>query len=128
MPSIDRPLSGDVLVFDLEEERSVAERSVARQRSGRTARTLLKDGPLRVTLVVLAPGGELQEHHASGPITLHPLEGRLSFMANGREHLIGPDDLLTAGAGVPHRVRSEEGATFLLTVVTGTESGEDRSR
>lgn len=123
MPSIERPLSGDVLVFDLDEERSVVRDAAILERSGRNARTLVKDGPLRVTLVELAPEGELAEHSAAGPITIHPIEGRLTFTADGREYDIGPEDFLTAGAGVPHRVHSAEGATFLLTVVTGEESG-----
>ncbi len=117
MPSIDRPLSGDVLVFDLQEERAITGGLATSERSGRTARTLVKDGPLRITMVVLAPGGELAEHRASGPIAIRPLEGRISFIANGRTQDVGPDRLLTAGAGVPHRVHSEQGATFLLTVV-----------
>lgn len=121
MPSIERPLSGDVLVFDLAEERSIARDPAILQRSGRNARTLLKEGPLRVTLVVLAPGGELAEHRASGPITIRPMEGRLTFTVDGQDHDIGPDELLTAAAGVPHRVRSEEGATFLLTVVAASD-------
>lgn len=116
MPSLERPLSGDVLVFDLKEERSTVRGSRPDRRSRRSARTLLKDGPLRVTMVVLDAGGEISEHHASGPITIRPLQGRVTFVAKGREHEIGPDELLTAGAGVAHRVRSEEGATFLLTV------------
>ena len=116
MPSIQRPLSGDVLVFDLTEERQIAGDDSTLARSGRSARTLLKSGPLRVTMVVLGPGGELAEHRAVGPITIHAIEGRLSFIAGEREHEVGPNELLSAGPGVPHRVRSEKGATFLLTV------------
>lgn len=117
MPSIKRPLSGDVLVFDLDRERSAVRESLLNQRSRRSARTLLKEGPLRITMVVLAAGAEVAEHHASGPITIVPLEGRITFITDDGEHELGADELLTAGAGVPHRVRSEEGATFLLTVV-----------
>ena len=86
---------------------------------GRTARTLAKEGPLRVVLVVLAAGGELAEHQAPGPITVQPLAGRLRFRALGHEREIGPGDLLIAAAGVRHAVTSAEGATFLLTVVGG---------
>lgn len=117
MPSIDRPLSGDVMVFDLAAERGTVEDSSTAHRAGRSARTLLKDGPLRVTLVILEPGGEVAEHHASGPMTLQPLDGRITFLAGGEAHEVGPGELLTAGPGVPHQVRSREGGAFLLTVV-----------
>jgi quercetin dioxygenase-like cupin family protein len=116
MPSIQRPLAGDILVFNLVEERERAADAELINRSGRNARTLLKDGALRVTLVVLGPGGELAEHEAAGPITLQVVEGRIRFSAGDEQHELGPDQLLTAGPGIRHRVTSEEGAAFLLTV------------
>ena len=124
MPSIQRPLSGDVLVFDLDEERQRAADPALLERSGRNARTLLKDGPLRVTLVVLGAGGEIAEHRSEGPITVQPVRGRIRFTAGGRDHDIGPGQVLSAGPGVPHRVASDEGGAFLLTVA---QPGEGRA-
>ncbi len=116
MPSIERPLSGDVLVFSLDEEREHAADSAALDRSGRNARTLLKSGALRVTLVVLAAGGEIAEHEADGPITVQPVSGRIRFTAQGQDHDLGPRQLLALGAGIRHSVSSESGGAFLLTV------------
>ena len=116
MPSIQRPLSGDVLVFRLDQERVRTADPDTLEKHGRSARTLLKDGPLRVTLVVLGPGGQLAEHSADGPITVQPLEGVIRFTAGGDTMEVRPGDLLTAGPGVPHSVTSEAGAAFLLTV------------
>jgi quercetin dioxygenase-like cupin family protein len=116
MPSIQRPLSGDVMRFDLraEDERTADPATI--QAHGRAARTLLKDGPLRITMIVLAPGGTVAEHHADGPITIQPLRGTIRFTAAGEDHEIGPGELLSAGAGVRHSVASDDGAAFLLTV------------
>lgn len=116
MPSIQRPLSGDILVFDIAEERERAADPELMERSGRNARTLLKSGPLRVTLVVLSPGGELAEHEAAGPITVQVVEGRIRFRTSDEEHDLGPGQLLSAGPGIRHHVSSEDGASFLLTV------------
>lgn len=116
MPSIDRPLSGDVLVFDLEEEEDEAADQKILERSGRNARTVLKSGPLRVTLVVLAPGGETSEHSAPGPITVQPVRGTIRFTVGGETYHLGPGKMLSAGPEVDHAVFSEEGASFLLTV------------
>lgn len=116
MPSIQRPLSGDVLVFELGQERERAADPQLLRRSGRNGRTLVKSGALRVTLVVVAAGGEIAEHQADGPITVQPVNGRIRFTAAGVDHELGPGDLLAAAAGVRHSVRSEEGGTFLLTV------------
>ncbi len=116
MPSIQRPLSGDVLVFHLAEERARTADPAAAARKGPAARTLLKDGALRVTLVVLAAGGTIPEHRAEGPITVQPIAGRIRFVVGDTEHDIGPGDLLSAAAGVRHAVATEHGASFLLTV------------
>lgn len=116
MPSINRPLSGDVMVFRLSAERSLAAPDGVIEKHGRAARTLLKDGPLRVTLVVLGPGGELAEHSADGPITVQPIDGPIVFTTGSASHEVWPGDVLSAGAGVPHSVTSRGGAAFLLTV------------
>lgn len=112
MSSIDRPLSGPALVFDLRAEGE----QTGTAEAGRGARTLLKEGPLRVTLVRIAAGGTIPEHRADGPITVQPLEGRMEFVVAGETHELEPGRLLTAAAGAPHSVRSAGGALFLLTV------------
>lgn len=119
MPTISRPLSGGVLLFDLGEEDSIARSSPALTRSGRTARTLVKEGALRITLVVLGPGGEMAPHHAPGPITLQPISGRITFRVGEQLHELKTGQLLSAEGGIFHSVRSDEGASFLLTVVDG---------
>ena len=116
MTSIDRPLAADVLVFHLADERTHASDPAILARSGRNARTLLKDGALRVTLITLAAGGAIAEHHATGPITVHVLDGALRFGAAGTEYSLDSGDLLSLGAGIHHSVASDTGATFLLTI------------
>jgi quercetin dioxygenase-like cupin family protein len=119
MSSIDRPLSGEALHFRLGSgplPELIDEHLV--QRAGRSARTLVKDGPLRVTLVALREGGALSEHSAGGPITVHVLSGGIRFTAGAKEWDLGPGELLSLGAGVPHSVTSPGGGVFLLTVAT----------
>lgn len=116
MPSIQRRLSGDVLVFDLDEERQHTVDAGAEERGGPSARTLLREGPLRMTLIVLGEHGMIAEHKADGPITVQPLEGTLRFTLSGSDHDLRPGQLLSVGAGVRHAVSSETGGTFLLTV------------
>lgn len=117
MSSIDRPLSGDVLRFHLEEERTRVNDPLLLERHGRNARTLVKEGPLRVTLVTLRAGGNIAAHRAGGPITAQVLKGDIHFRVNGREHRLAAGDLLVVNAGVEHEVGSDAGGTFLLTVV-----------
>ena len=78
---------------------------------------LVKNGPLRVTLVMLQGGGEIVPHRAAGPITVHVLDGEIQFNAAGQDHRLVAGDLLVLDAGVEHYLTSENGGTFLLTVV-----------
>jgi quercetin dioxygenase-like cupin family protein len=120
MSSIDRPLSGDVLWFHLEDEREFVRDSALLERHGRNARTLLKEGPLRVTLIMLAPGGRIPTHRAGGAMTLQVLDGNIQFRAQGKDHRLVCGDMLVADGEVDHEVASEDGGTFLLTIVHAT--------
>lgn len=115
MSSLDRPLHADVLLYGLAEEEEKATTGTL-ERNGRSSRTLVKDGPLRVTLIVLAPGGSIPEHTAQGPVTVQLLRGEVEVVAGDETHPVPEKGLLAFEAGVPHPVRSEEGATILLTV------------
>lgn len=118
MSPVDRPLTDDVLVFDLEHEREHIASPAGGGSGGRHARTLLKSGPLRVMMVVLGPGGATAEHQAEGPITIQPLWGRIRFTAEAGARDVGPGELLCAGPGIRHAVASADGAVFLLTIAT----------
>lgn len=84
---------------------------------GRTARTVAKTGPLRVTILALAAGGELPTHQTDGPVTIHVLTGDVCFEALGREYPLHVGDVLVLAAGVAHAARSSGGCVMLLTVV-----------
>lgn len=115
MTPVQRSLAGDVLAFDLGEEMQIVRDELAAGRA-RIARTLVKEGPLRLTLVGLSPGGAIHEHEAGGPITIHVLEGELELNAGGqiRSHPVGA--LIALDQQVRHAVSSSRGALFLLTL------------
>lgn len=116
MSSLDRSLAADVLRLRLPDERAKVEDPDLLAKNGRNARTLVKEGPLRVTLVAVAPGGHVPEHHADGPVTMQVVDGRLRIRAGGAEHELTAGDLLALAPGVLHEVRSDEGGAFLLTI------------
>ena len=116
MSTLDRPLHADALRFDLAGEEAEATHPETLERDGRSSRTLLKDGPLRVTLIVLAPGGGIPRHQAQGPVTVQPLRGRVEVALGDRTHEVSAGQLLAIGRAVPHSVSSDDGAAFLLTV------------
>jgi quercetin dioxygenase-like cupin family protein len=87
------------------------------ERSGRNARTLVKNGPLRVILIMVRAGGRIAPHRAACPITVQVLEGDIRFHAAGRDHRLAAGDLLVLDAGVEHDADSDSGGTFLLTLL-----------
>lgn len=127
MPSISRPLDDRTMHFSLGEEAARLATSDTLERGGRSARTLVKDGPLRVTLIAIAPGGSIAPHRALGPITVQALSGTVRFRAAGQEWLLQPGEMLSLGAGVEHEVGSEPGGAFLLTVAAPEPAAQSGS-
>lgn len=119
MSSMHRTLSGDVLVQHLTDDEMLVDRSLVALH-GRSARTLIKEGPLRVTAIALAANGNLPAHSTSGPISIQLLEGDITFSAAGQDYPLAPRDLLVIAGGVEHSARSAGGGAFLLTVVHET--------
>ncbi|MBA3889517.1 MAG: cupin domain-containing protein [Gemmatimonadaceae bacterium] len=120
MAPVDHPVSGSALVFSLagEMQRIRDELAGSGARTARTARTLVKEGALRLTLVGIRPGGELRTHHADGPISVHVLEGEIEFHAGGERWTLAAGSLLSLPARVEHAVQSPQGGIFLLAVAS----------
>jgi quercetin dioxygenase-like cupin family protein len=121
MSSISRPLTGPNLVFDLGTQVRELRNDEAYRRSGRVGRTLAKQGPLRLTLVVLAEGVEVGTHHAETPMTLQPLEGRLRYRVDDEEFRIGAGEILYFGPGHAQDIRALENTALLLTITRYSE-------
>ena len=116
MSSLQRKLDGDVLVHHLTQDERMLDPDLL-ARHGRTARTIVKEGPLRLTIMGIAPGGALPTHRTEAHVTIHLLEGEVTFVARGHEYPLHTGDVLVFAPGVEHAARSAEGGVFLLTVV-----------
>jgi len=114
--SLNRPLAGEVLIYDLTTEHDAVLDASILDRTGRNARTLVKDHGLRVTLVTVAPGGSIAEHTAEGPISIQVTDGEVLLEVGNDEHHLGPGTLVSLAPGVVHGVSSRAGGTFLLPV------------
>lgn len=116
MSSMTRTTSGDVLFHRLTRDELTLDTTLL-ARHGRTARTLVKEGPLRITLMAMGADGDLPDHHTNGPITIHVLQGAVVFRALGAEYPLLTGDVLVFAADVVHSARSGPGCVILLTVV-----------
>jgi quercetin dioxygenase-like cupin family protein len=120
--SMHRTLEGQVLVHHLtEDERTIDQALLARH--GRSARTLVKEGPLRLTIIAISAGGVLPAHSTAGPIAAYVLEGEITFDALGREYGLTTGDILTLAPGVEHSAHSATGGVVLLTIVHADLAG-----
>lgn len=128
MSSMHRVLAGDVLVHHLTEDERMLDADLL-ARHGRTARTIVKEGPLRLTVMGLAAGGVVPPHSTDAHVTIHLLDGVVTFTAGGQEHPLSTGDVLVIGPGVEHEARSATGGLFLLTVVYlgSAPAGESKS-
>ena len=116
MSSMNRTIDADVLVHHLTQDERILDADLL-ARHGRTARTIVKEGPLRLTVMGLAPGGTMPSHRTDAQVTIHVLEGEVSFSAQGREYPLTTGDVLVLAPGVEHDAKSKKGGVFLLTVV-----------
>jgi len=121
MATMSRALTGENLTFDLEMQAAELRRDDGYLRSGRVGRTLVKAGSLRLTLTVVAKGGEIGTHHAVSPMTLQPVEGRLRYRVGDEEFEIGEGQVLFFGPGHAQDIRALEDTALLLTISTADE-------
>ena len=86
------------------------------RRTGRHARTLVKDVDLRVVLVTLRAGMRMEEHHAPGRITIQTLTGWIVLQTGERSIDLPAGRLLTLGPAIAHAIEAREETAFLLTI------------
>ena len=123
MSSMHRTITGDVLVQHLGSDVMTIDQDLLAA-NGRSGRTLVKEGPLRLTIIGLAAGGTLPPHSTDNPVSIHVLQGDVTFVALDRQYALAAGDLLVFAAGVEHAARSTFGASVLLTVAYAPTSGD----
>jgi quercetin dioxygenase-like cupin family protein len=124
MSSLERTLDGEVLVHHLKDDARMIDQTLL-ARHGRSSRTLVKQGVLRLTIIAIAPGGAMETHSTPGPVSMHVVEGEIVFVALSREYVAKAGDILVMAPDVEHSVRSATGGVFLLTVVRSEADNED---
>jgi len=111
-----RTLDGEVLLHHIATDEQLIDPRLL-ERHGRSARTLVKSGALRVTLLGIAAGERLPSHRAEGPVTIQVLTGAAMFEVRGREYPVVAGDLLALEGGVEHAAVARSDTRLLLTVV-----------
>ncbi len=89
---------------------------------GRAAKTLVKEGPLSVTLAGVRAGVQLEEHSAAGPVVVQGLRGIARVTASGNEVEVGPGTLVALDQRVSHAVQAIEDCVLPIIVTTAQEA------
>jgi quercetin dioxygenase-like cupin family protein len=113
----DHQLQGAAIRLNLNEQAAglLAEAKTASNK--RAARTLIKQGPLRLTLLALAEGGSIDEHRAGGPVSIEVVKGgAVTIAATGDSYQLGAQETLVLDADVPHSLRAAGDTVLLLTI------------
>ncbi len=109
-------LTAAVLEFDLRAETEKLQQQDSFRDGRPTGRTLVKEPDLRIVLMTLKAGARLEEHHASGPISVQALSGTIRMRLAGRGAELTQGQLLMLEPGIPHDVDAVTDAAFLLTI------------
>ncbi len=113
---LDLNLYGELegLVEKANEEKQKGRAGIARTK-------LLSHPDLRLTLIYLTAGAQIEEHYNPGRIIVHTISGHIRMHAAGKSFDLPVGAVLSLDRAVPHDVEALEESAFLLTVVPPAE-------
>lgn len=111
-----RNLAAPCLKFDLSARLGPLRRKQGYADGEPTGETLVKERDLRIVLMALRAGGRLQEHRASGPISIQAIQGACRLHLPSGDVELAAGELLSLEPGIPHDVEALEDTAFLLTL------------
>jgi quercetin dioxygenase-like cupin family protein len=86
--------------------------------SDRNAITVFKTNGLRIVLIALRKGAEMNKHKTDGLLSLQVLEGQITFKTNEQTVALSKGQLVTLHKAIEHDVLAIEETIFLLTLTT----------
>jgi quercetin dioxygenase-like cupin family protein len=112
----DKVLAAPVLHFELRAELHELHGQQSYNNGDPTGKTLVKEPDLRIVLLALKAGGRMDEHRASGPISIQGIDGRFTVDLPSGEVELTAGELVALEPNVPHGVKAIEDSVFLLTI------------
>ena len=116
-------MSGRGLVFRVADEVDSLRHDLQYTSGGRAAKTLAKTEGLRVTLVLIKTGFELNPEATAGGASLEVITGRLRILAGGQPWEVSAGELIVLAANLRERITALEGTAFLLTAAWPVGAG-----
>jgi quercetin dioxygenase-like cupin family protein len=110
-----RRLSGKMLTFLLGAEDETLREFAESSKTGRAAKTLVKQGSLRITLVALKKGTVLPPHQVTGPVSIQTIRGCLRVTTDREGVDVTAGTLIALAPAVAHTAKAHEDCSILLT-------------
>ena len=110
-----RRLAGKVLTFMLGAEDDTLREFAEDSKTGRAGKTLVKEGPLRVTLVALKKGTVLPSHQVAGPVSIQTIRGCLRLTTDRGDMDLPARTLIALGPGVAHTAKAQTDCAIIIT-------------
>lgn len=104
------------LIFDLAAVDRELRGSPAYERDGHSARSLVREGDLRLILLAMKAGSIIKEHHVPETATVHAVAGHVQLRLPSQLVDVPTGRLLVLESNVPHNVEALEDCTLLLTL------------
>lgn len=115
--SLERPLAGPCLAFDLPFEVARLRAEDTYLRTGHNGRTLAKFPDTRVVLTVLRAGSRMRTHETGERLAVQPVIGRIRlWLPYGGNEDLGSGGLAVLDREMSHEVEALDDCAFLLTV------------
>jgi quercetin dioxygenase-like cupin family protein len=109
-------VTDSLIEVDLAAEVKLVRTSDSYRAADHAAKTIAKQPGVTVVLIALKTGGQMDEHHAGGAITVQGIDGYVEFTVGERAVALTPGRLLTVPPGLAHRVKGMNESAFLLTI------------
>jgi quercetin dioxygenase-like cupin family protein len=120
-----RAMSAPLMRFDLGREAADLHAEKQYADGDRNARTLVKSGPFRLTLVAFRAGAVFDENDQRGSVALHVLEGRVSVRVAEETIEVGPGDVAVVSPEYAWRAVTLEDGLLVLYVAWPPEPGSE---
>jgi quercetin dioxygenase-like cupin family protein len=76
----------------------------------------MREGPTSLLLFAFDRSGELKEHATDGLVCIHVLRGRVHVSTDGRQHELGPSELMFLRPNAPHGLVALEESDVLVSI------------
>lgn len=116
-PEGDRQIDSPVLLIDLPSYIKQIKDEKAWGKNDRNAITIFKTDKMRIVLVALHKGADMQTEHPDNILSIQVLKGKLNIATSLSSTEVEKENLLALHEKVPYTITALKKSIFLLTVV-----------